>query len=275
MRSHKTLALVVGIAISACGPKVATIGVQPGSATLSEKGKTTKLSATAKDSEGKEVKEGVTLAFSSSDPAVATVDPASGLVTAVSSGDAVITAAFQEKKGEATVRVSIPASLSIVPADVKLAAVGAKATLSVKVLDAKGRPVAAEVAFASPSDKVVSVNQGELTAVGPGEGEVVVSAGGVTGKVKVSVTLPPAAEVEVEKAVLELKAAGDEPVKIVATAKDEAKQPIVGAVLTYSSDNEKVAKVDEAGAVTAVGKGKAKITVASGEKKAEVAVKVK
>lgn len=273
MRSLKTLALAASIALSACGPKVATISVKPASATLSKKGEVAKLSAAAKDAEGKEVKEGVVLSFTSSDPAVATVD-STGAVTAVASGDAVITAAFQEKKGEAKVKVSIPASLSIAPADVKLTAVGAKASLAVKVLDAKGREVAADVAFASQNAAVVSVSKGELTAMGPGQAEVLASAGGVTGRVKVDVILPAPAAIEVEKASLQLKVGG-EPAKIAAVAQDEAKQPIVGAVLTFTSNNEKVAKVDASGMVTAVGKGKAKITVAAGDKKAEVAVKAK
>lgn len=274
MRSYKTLAMAAAIAVSACGPKVATISVQPASVTLSKKGEVAKLGAVAKDAEGKELREGVILAFASSDPAVATVDPASGMVTAVDSGDAVISAAFQEKKGEAKVKVSIPASLSIAPAEVKLAAVGAKANLAVKVLDAKGREVAADVTFASQNAAVASVSKGELTATGPGEAEILVSAGGVTGKAKVAVTLPAPASVEVEKAAFDLKVGG-EPAKIAAVAKDDAKEPIAGAALTFASSNEKVAKVDESGTVTAVGKGKAKITVSAGDKKAEVAVKVK
>lgn len=273
MRSLQNLALAASIALSACGPKVATISVQPASTTLTKKGEVARLSAAAKDAEGKEVKEGVVLSFASSDPAVATVD-STGAVTAVASGDAVISAAFQEKKGEAKVKVSIPASLSIAPADVKLTAVGAKASLAVKVLDSKGREVAADVAFASQNAAVVSVSKGELTARGPGEAEILASAGGVTGRVKVDVILPAPAAIEVEKATLELKV-GDEPIRIAAVAQDEAKQAIVGAVLTFTSNNEKVAKVDASGMLTAVGKGRAKITVAAGDKKAEVAVKAK
>jgi uncharacterized protein YjdB len=273
MQSHKTLALAVGVALSACGPKVTLLEVKPGLVTLTRKGEGAKLVATAKDAEGKEVKEGVTLAFASSDPSVATVDPASGAVSAVATGDATIAVTFQDKKGEARIKVSIPASLTIAPAQVNLSALGAKAHLSVKVLDAKGREVAAAVSFANPNEKIVSVDRGDLTAVGPGEGEITVSAAGVSSKVKVNVTLPAPAEVTVEKAVLQLKVGV--PARIVATAKDESKQSIRGAVLTFASSNEKVAKVDAAGIVTAVGKGKAKVTVAAGAKKAEVEVKVK
>ncbi len=273
MRSHKTLALAAGIAISACGPKVATISVQPASATLLKKGEFVKLTAAAKDAEGKELKEGVVLGFASSDPAVAKVDPVSGAVTAVDTGDAVISATFQEKKGEAQVKVSIPASVSIAPAEVKFASVGAKANLAVKVLDAKGREVAADATFTSLNPAVVTVSKGEVTATGAGDAEVLVSAGGVAGKAKVVVTVPEAASVEVEKASLELKV-GSEPVKIAATARDEAKQAISGTAFTFTSDNERVATVDSSGAVSPVTKGKAKITVTAGDKKVEVAVKV-
>jgi hypothetical protein len=168
--------------------------------------------------------------------------------------------------------VSIPASLSIAPADVKLTT-GGKALLVVKVLDAKGREVPAEVTYQNPIDKVVAVANGTLTALTPGQGEIQATAGGVTGKIKVRVALPPAASIDFPKASLDIKLKATAPIG--ARALDEARRPIPGAALTYTSSNAKVAKVDASGLVRAVARGKARITVASGDAKAVVAVKVK
>jgi len=271
MRTVKFLSLAAVFALSACGPKVATIELAPATVDLAKKGESKALVATPKDAEKKKV-ENVQIAFASSDPKVATID-AAGKVTAVDSGEAKLTATFEQISATASVKVSIPASISFAPAAVKLEAVGAKAPVVVKVMDSKNKEVKMPVALVSADAKVVTVAGTELTAVGAGETTVSGTAGDAKGSLKVSVVLPVLATVEAEKT-LDLAKAG-ETAAIKASGKDAEGKVIPSATFTFASADEKIATVDATGAVKAVKKGKTKITVTSGDKTATVEIVVK
>jgi len=88
-------------------PQVAEVQMSPGTHTLIAHGATVQFTAVAKDASGETV-TGQTFAWTSSDAAVATVNSATGLVTAGASGVATITAAIS---GDAalTVRLSLVA----------------------------------------------------------------------------------------------------------------------------------------------------------------------
>jgi len=73
------------------GYRGATVAVTPASLTLTALGATQQLTATARDAAANAV-AGVTFTWSSADPGVVTVDPATGVVTAVANGTATITA---------------------------------------------------------------------------------------------------------------------------------------------------------------------------------------
>jgi uncharacterized protein YjdB len=81
---------------------VASVAVTPGTATL-QIGQTQQFTATARDAAGNTI-TGKTFTWNSSNPAVATVD-GSGLVRAVSAGNASITASTDGRSGSATVTV--------------------------------------------------------------------------------------------------------------------------------------------------------------------------
>ncbi len=90
-------------AITVTAPTVASVSVTPSAATV-ETGKTVQLSVSVKDSAGT-VLSGRTTSWTSSSTAVATVS-AAGLVTAIASGTATITATSDGKSGTATVTVT-------------------------------------------------------------------------------------------------------------------------------------------------------------------------
>ncbi|MGC4117937.1 MAG: Ig-like domain-containing protein [Myxococcales bacterium] len=271
MRSVKFVSLVAVFALSACGPKVTSIELAPGALELGKKGEIKALTATPKDAEKKAV-ENVQITYTSSDPKVATVD-AKGQVSAVDTGEATITAAFEQNKATATVKVAIPGSITFAPADVKLVGVGSKAAVVAKVMDSKGKEMKLSATFVPGDGKVATVAGNEFTAVAAGEATFVATAGDVKSNLKVSVTVPVLTTVEADKA-LEIAKAG-ETATIKAMGKDADGKEIAGTAFTFASADEKIAKVDAAGVVTAVKKGKTKVTVTAGDKSATVEVQVK
>src|SRR5688572_16664765 len=96
--------VVTGVA-SSPGPStsVASVGVTPATLTLTT-GQTQQLTATLRDAGGA-VLTGRTITWTTSAPTVATVS-SSGLVTAVASGTATITATSEGRSGTATVTIS-------------------------------------------------------------------------------------------------------------------------------------------------------------------------
>ncbi|WP_419164566.1 Ig-like domain-containing protein [Candidatus Palauibacter sp.] len=114
-----------------------TISVSPAADTLVA-GDTLRLSAEALDANGRAV-SGAAFSWSSSDPAVATVDT-TGLVTAVSAGGAAI-AATSRASGhmELLVIAPAPATINVSPDTVALAACTVR--LSAAVLDQLGRVI--------------------------------------------------------------------------------------------------------------------------------------
>ena len=198
---RKLMLVVAGLALVGCGPKVSTIEIDPKTVTLTKAGEVAKITAVAKDEAGNPV-QGVVLAFSSADETVATVDPATGAITAVKSGDVTVKAAFQDKvTAELPVVVSIPASIMVEPAEVKLDTVGATAKVTAKVIDEKSRPVTVPVVWESGNTTIVTVKDGELVAVAPGLAQVFAVVGNVRAPVAVTVgEVPAEGEAAVEPA---------------------------------------------------------------------------
>lgn len=143
---------------------------------------------------------GVTVSWSSSAIAVATVS-SQGRVTAVGNGTAQVTASVAAIEASATVIVQqVPATLTLSPDVLRLAAVGDAARISALVEDAGGSPVVgALVAFASADPAIATVDgTGLVTAEGDGAtyvtGQVAPGGASLTQAVRVEVGtfLPPA-----------------------------------------------------------------------------------
>ena len=121
-------------------PRAMSVAVTPDQATLDAIGATVALTATARDGDGN-VMAGKTFAWTTSEPAVATVD-ASGAVTAVGEGDATISAEVDGLSDAATVAVRVkaaPGTSTIDAAPTRLTADGASvSTVTVTLFDANG-----------------------------------------------------------------------------------------------------------------------------------------
>ncbi|WP_420615792.1 leucine-rich repeat domain-containing protein [Candidatus Palauibacter sp.] len=226
-------------------------------------GDTVRLSAEAFDRNEHEVR-GAVFAWSSSDSAVAKVDTA-GLATAISPGEAVISAAAGPVAGkmELVVLSRVPAGIDITPAMVALAALGDTVRLAARVRDQIGRLIeGATVSWSSLDEAVVTVDSsGLVTAVGRGTTGITAMSGKSSGTAAVSV-MQVAGSVIVSPAADTL-ALGDT-LRLAADAFDANGYEIEEPQLSWSSGDPSVATVDTLGLVRAVSPGEADIVATSG-----------
>ena len=119
---------------------VTSVAVTPATATLAAVGATQQFTAIARD-QNDSVVPGVLFAWSSATPAVATVDAATGLATAVTHGAATITATAAGVSGTAALTVDLTptvATVTVTPTTATLHAVGATQPFTATALDAGG-----------------------------------------------------------------------------------------------------------------------------------------
>ena len=303
MKTKRQFALAViataAIALSlvGCGVKVTNISV-PDAAAL-EKGESITLpvnfgtedapaetpviatgeSATAEtaaqDEKIAKAAEKLTLAWTSSDESVATVDE-TGTVTAVAAGEAEITAAVKDTEMEdvcvITVKVSakelkVPDTLDVKLNDTDEAAIEAKCEPE----DASN----ISFDFASSDEEVATVDKdGKVKVLKAGECDITTTLM-QDGEKVAEKTTHVKAFYEVESITLDsnegkLTVGNSHTIKAtVAPEEVAAETPI-----EWSSSNEKVATVDSNGKVTAVSSGNATITATAGEESANYEVTV-
>ncbi|HLB37379.1 MAG TPA: Ig-like domain-containing protein [Gemmatimonadales bacterium] len=258
----QTVTLTVGVSI-AVTPTVAQVRLTPTPVTLSALGASVALTGHAADGAGNDV-PGAVLSWASSNDAVATVS-ASGVVTAVGNGTAIITASSGGVSGTATVTVAQQAAVvAVSPEATTLTALGATAPLAATVRDAGGSVmVGAAIAWASSNAAVATVSgAGVVTAVGNGTATITASSDGVSGAATIVVSQV-AAGVAVTPATVWLTALGVT-AQLGATVQDANGEGMPGAAVTWTSSDPDVATVSATGLVTAVGNGTAIITATSG-----------
>ena len=183
--------------VAACGgenpagpPTVASIQVTPGADTLLTLGRTRQFTAVARDASGNPV-SGVTIAWSSSNPSVATVDAASGIVTAVGNGLSVIRADVGGVVGQATVAVAqVVATVLVTPSSRSFTAVGDTQRFGAVAKDSGGATVQGVRFVWQSSDQAVATvdTGGLLRSKGPGQTFIAAAGRGVPGYAVVTVT---------------------------------------------------------------------------------------
>ncbi|WP_419166681.1 Ig-like domain-containing protein [Candidatus Palauibacter sp.] len=243
-------------------PVPATISVTPSTATLTALGRTVQLNAEARDQDG-QVLSGVTVAWSSSSPAVATV-AANGLVTAVRGGIATITAAAGNATGSARVTVEqSAANVTVEPPSHSFEALGDTIRAAATASDEDGHSIPMPaVTWTSDYPEFAAVDStGLITAVGNGSATITASVGTARGTAEVTVEqVPHSMRVTSPGSAL---AVGDS-MQFTATVFDRNGHPIDGLTLTWSSSDTTVAAVDQEGRVLGVSEGSVEITAASG-----------
>lgn len=211
----------------------------------------------------------LTVEWTSSDESVATVD-ATGMVVAVSAGEADITASVTDSEMSAVCKVTVKVAAKDITVpdnlDVKLND-GNETTVEATVSLADATDV--KVSYASTDEAVATVDKdGRVQVLQPGEYDIVTTLTQEDKKV-VEKKTHIKAYYEVEGITLDktegILTAGNT-VALNATVLPE--EIADETTVTWTSSDEKVATVDENGKVTAIAAGEATITANAGEKSA-------
>ena len=270
----KRSAVLVALAVAACGPSVKTVTVEPANATLEAKGATARLAAVARDDKGQPIDPAkLKVVWSSSSPQVAAVD-GTGVITAQRSGETVVTAAIDEVKGSAPVVVSIPASVSLSLPSRDLRP-GETVVLSVVVVDDAGKPVTVPrtIAWTTSDPAIARVADGKVEAVGPGTATVIAATGALKGTATVTVKVPEFAKLGLTPSKTQTLKRGDN-LALKVSALDNKGQKVGGVPVKWKSSDPRIATVSADGVVHAAKKGSAKITASASGKSATVQVTV-
>lgn len=280
-------AAAMAITLAGCGVKITNIAV-PESAMV-EKGESITLPVvygtddapavtpeTAATGESAETDEKLakaasklTVEWTSSDESVATVD-ATGMVVAVSAGEADITASVTDSEMSAVCKVTVKVAAKDITVpdnlDVKLND-GNETTVEATVSPADATDV--KVSYVSTDEAVATVDKdGRVQVLQPGECDIVTTLTQEDKKV-VEKKTHIKAYYEVEGITLDktegILTAGNT-VALNATVLPE--EIADETTVTWTSSDEKVATVDENGKVTAITAGEATITANAGEKSA-------
>ena len=210
------------------------------------------------------VTEAATVTWSSSDDTIATVE--NGKVTAVKAGTATITASVSDTV-KATCEVTItdevkPLTAIDVTADKTEIELNATANLTV-TYNPEDTTDDKAVTWSTSDDKVATVKDGVVTAVGYGKATITAKVGELTDTVEITVLERPATALDVKADKTELKVGETATITTTVTPADTTD------AITYESSNGKVVTVDN-GKVTAVGAGNATVTVKAGDITKEV-----
>lgn len=211
----------------------------------------------------------LTVAWTSSDESVATVD-ATGMVVAVSAGEADITASVTDSEMSAVCKVTVKVAAKDITVpdnlDVKLND-GNETTVEATVSPADATNV--KVSYASTDEAVATVDKdGKVQILQPGECDIVTTLT-QEGKKVVEKKTHIKAFYEVEGITLDktegVLTAGNTVTLNAAVLPEEVADE---TTVTWTSSDEKIATVDENGKVTAIAAGEATITANAGEKSA-------
>jgi uncharacterized protein YjdB len=286
-------AAAMALSLVGCGVKITNIAV-PDAVTI-EKGETVVLPVnfgtdeapavtpeTAATGESAETDEKLakaasklTVEWTSSDESVATVD-ATGMVVAVSAGEADITASVTDSEMSAVCRVTVKVAAKDITVpdnlDVKLND-GNETTVEATVSPADATDV--KVSYASTDEAVATVDKdGRVQVLQPGECDITTTLM-QDGEKVTEKTTHVKAFYEVESITLDsnegkLTVGNSHTIKATVAPEEAAAE----TTIEWSSSNEKVATVDSNGKVTAVSSGNATITATAGEESTNYEVTV-
>ena len=249
--------------------------LQPAETPVIATGESATAETAAQDEKIAKAAEKLTLAWTSSDESVATVDE-TGTVTAVAAGEAEITAAVKDTEMQdvcvITVKVSakelkVPDTLDVKLNDTDEAAIEAKCEPE----DASN----ISFDFASSDEQVATVDKdGKVKVLKAGECDITTTLM-QDGEKVTEKTTHVKAFYEVESITLDsnegkLTVGNSHTIKATIAPEEVAAE----TTIEWSSSNEKVATVDSNGKITAVSSGNATITATAGEESANYEVTV-
>jgi uncharacterized protein YjdB len=248
-----------------------SIDVSPDSVALGAAGETQQFSAVARDAGGAAL-TGFSFSWASSRPDVATVNATTGLVTAVSTGGAEITATSGGVTGSAKLSVGpasrVPVAITVIP-DSGLLAIGDTLRFKAVAFDQLGSVIPAVVfTWTTSATLVASVDTNGLsTARSVGETKVIASLGALVDSATLRVVddggEPGVASITVNPAAATLTSLGDAQ-QFTATARDAQGNVMTGVVFAWTSSNPSVATVTADGGLgTAISRGTVTISASA------------
>ena len=249
-----------------------SVSLSPGTPPALAVGKTQQLTVTGSFSDGSTAAVSSGQTFTSSNPAVATVN-ATGLVTTVGVGTTTVTVTDSGKTASVTFTVSAaPATLtSITVSPVTTTALNVGSTRQLTATggfsDGGTATLGSGTTWASSAPAVASVSSsGLVSGVSAGSAVITVANGGVTAQTTVtvaavSVTLNSIAVSPANTAALAI--GGTQQLTVTGTFSDMSTAPVSSGV-TYASTTPSVASVSATGLVTGVAAGTATITATDG-----------
>ena len=243
---------------------VASVQVTPGNTSLFVE-ESFQFNAVTRDAAGN-ILTNRPITWSSNNESVASVS-ATGLVTALSPGGAIISATSEGRTTPASVTVAaIPvASVQLEPRTLALVN-GQTAELQAQPLDANGKPLVGRVIlWFTNNASVATVNtSGVVTGQAPGSAIITATSEGISATSTVTVTAPVPNVVVLTPAQALVQERGT--TQLTAQVLDNIGRVMPDAVVEYASSSTAVATVNASGLVTGVAPGKATITGTSGGK---------
>jgi hypothetical protein len=171
-------------------PVVATITVSPSTAAVDALGATQQFTAIARDRDGAVI-AGQVFSWSSTSPAVATVNATSGLATAVANGSTTVRATSGTVSGSAALEVGqVVATIQVSPAVRTFLAAGEAQQFTATARDSRGNVVegaAVEWVSSLPAVASVAAGTGLVTAVAAGTAVITARVGAAEGTATVTV----------------------------------------------------------------------------------------
>ncbi|MEP6730748.1 MAG: Ig-like domain-containing protein [bacterium] len=270
LRRIGRVATLVGVTVAySCGgdstkptatpAAAATLEISPSNPVVLS-GSSLQMAVVLRDNTGT-VLSGRTVVWSSSVPAVATIDAATGLARAIGAGSTDIVATSEGKSATSRMTVTVQTVASVViDSLVSPLWVGRSAQLAVSVRDSSGAPITGRtVNWTSSATSVVTVSStGLLTGIAPGTSTITASVDGVSGTRVVVAQAVPSALITL------LPTQGS-----VARGADYALTPVLedidgnavgGLTITYTTSDASVATVSASGVVHPVANGAVIIT---------------
>ena len=235
---------------------VASVTLEPDSARL-VRGESIQLEATLRDGRGT-VLTGRRIAWSSADPAIASVDD-DGTVSALAPGSTTIAATAEGIRAEARIIVDrVPvASVTVTPSTASVE-VGQTIALAAVPRDAAGNALQGRPVSWTTSDGAIAVvdENGEVQGIALGEATITATSEGEQGTAAITVTAPPPAPVtsiQVSPDTATIQIGGS--MQLAAVVRDADGNVLTDREVTWSSDDSSIAGVDGEGTVAGISAG--------------------
>lgn len=248
---------VQGTALISVPVPGASLALDPDSVEM-DRGTTLQLSATVYDAEGNVL--GLPITYTSADSEVVTVG-ASGLMSALAAGHTSVTAASGSLSDVVQVVVTEPVATVEIQPTTALISVDDTLLFTATAKDASGTTLNRTITWTSSDPAVATVDAtGQVIGTGVGSVTITASAGQKHGGGSVTV------QAKVDSVAITSGVQGGGPMEpgetlqLTATAYDEDGNVLTNRTVTWASNNEATATVDQTGLVTAVNTGDATIT---------------